>query len=150
MLRTTWEKTNNPYVSRFLATSDEQLRFLGRHFRVKLPVVRYVYIPRPKTSSRAKLPPVKAMLFFDGSEEELTKATELVLDFPGGGFTSMGPECHEERLRVWAKRTHKPILSIDYGKAPECEPAVRPNADIRSVPMGYRRRHRCLQDCDRF
>ncbi len=31
----------------------------------------------------------------------------------------MGPECHEERLRRWAKRTGKAVLSIDYGKAPE-------------------------------
>lgn len=33
----------------------------------------------------------------------------------------MGPDCHEERLRRWAKRTGKPVLAIDYGKAPECE-----------------------------
>lgn len=45
----------------------------------------------------------------------------MVVDFPGGGFIAMGPECHEERLRLWAKRTRKPVLSVDYGKAPECE-----------------------------
>jgi hypothetical protein len=33
----------------------------------------------------------------------------------------MSPEHHEERLRVWALRTGRPVLSIDYGKAPECE-----------------------------
>ena len=76
-------------------------------------------IPRPKTSSRAKLPPVKALLLFAGTEEELANVTEIIIDFPGGGFVAMGPECHEERLRTWAKRTHKPVLSIDYGKAPE-------------------------------
>ena len=32
----------------------------------------------------------------------------------------MTPEHHEERLRVWAIRTGRPVLSIDYGKAPEC------------------------------
>lgn len=42
------------------------------------------------------------------------------MDFPGGGFIAMGPDCHEERLRRWAKRTGKPVLGIDYGKAPEC------------------------------
>ena len=33
----------------------------------------------------------------------------------------MTPEHHEERLRMWAIRTGKPVLSVDYGKAPECE-----------------------------
>jgi acetyl esterase/lipase len=61
------------------------------------------------------------MLFFPGDEAALAKATQLVIDYPGGGFIAMGPECHEERLRIWAKRTGKPVLSIDYGKAPECE-----------------------------
>lgn len=61
------------------------------------------------------------MLFFSGSEEELASATELIIDFPGGGFIAMGPECHEERLRIWAKRTGKPVLGVDYGKAPECK-----------------------------
>lgn len=83
--------------------------------------MRHVTIPRPPKSSRAGLPPVKAMLFFNGTEEELAKATQLVVDYPGGGFIAMGPECHEERLRAWAKRTGKPVLGVDYGKAPECE-----------------------------
>ena len=33
----------------------------------------------------------------------------------------MTPEHHEERLCAWAEQTGKPVLSIDYGKAPECE-----------------------------
>jgi acetyl esterase/lipase len=61
------------------------------------------------------------MLFFCKTEEELKDCTELILDFPGGGFVAMGPEHHEERLRRWTKRTGKPVLAIDYGKAPECE-----------------------------
>jgi hypothetical protein len=31
----------------------------------------------------------------------------------------MTPQHHEERLRMWAVRTGKPVLAIDYGKAPE-------------------------------
>ena len=60
------------------------------------------------------------MLFFSGTEDQLAKSTQLVVDFPGGGFIAMGPECHEERLRRWAKRTGKPVLGVNYGKAPEC------------------------------
>ena len=33
----------------------------------------------------------------------------------------MTPEHHEERLCAWAEKTGKPVLSLDYGKAPECE-----------------------------
>jgi acetyl esterase/lipase len=65
------------------------------------------------------------MLFFARPEAELHTCTELILDFPGGGFIAMGPDCHEERLRRWAKRTGKPVLSVDYGKAPECEKKYR-------------------------
>jgi acetyl esterase/lipase len=78
-------------------------------------------IPRPSISSRSHLPPVPALLFFPRPEAELVDATELVLDFPGGGFIAMGPECHEERLRRWAIRLNRPVLSVEYGKAPECE-----------------------------
>ncbi|KIK91355.1 hypothetical protein PAXRUDRAFT_830917 [Paxillus rubicundulus Ve08.2h10] len=44
---------------------------------------------------------------------------DLILDFPGGGFVAMTPEHHEERLRTWATRTGKPVLAVEYGKAPE-------------------------------
>ncbi|WWC85387.1 uncharacterized protein L201_000250 [Kwoniella dendrophila CBS 6074] len=108
MLRVTWEKTMNPYV-----------RLLTTFHRPRLPIIRHLTIPRPPTSSRANLPPVKVMLFFDGSEVQLAMAQELIVDYPGGGFIAMGPECHEERLRIWAKRTGKPVLGVNYGKAPE-------------------------------
>lgn len=32
----------------------------------------------------------------------------------------MNPEHHEERLRMWAITSGRPVVSIDYGKAPEC------------------------------
>jgi acetyl esterase/lipase len=77
------------------------------------------------------------LLFFDGSEKQLASATELVVDFPGGGFIAMGPDCHEERLRSWAKRTGKPVLGIDYGKAPECESRLVANNDITLITDPY-------------
>lgn len=106
MLRTTWQKTLNPY-----------LRALTYFDRPRIPIVRKILLPRPKSSKHTK--PISAMLFFARPPEELAGCTELILDFPGGGFIAMGPDCHEERLRRWAKRTGKPVLSIDYGKAPE-------------------------------
>ena len=79
-------------------------------------------------------------MYYSGSETELAKATQLVVDFPGGGFVAMGPECHEERLRRWAKRTGKPVLGVNYGKAPECEAALERLAewaDSRADPYPW-------------
>ncbi|KAH9485132.1 Hormone-sensitive lipase [Psilocybe cubensis] len=104
MLRTTWEKTTNPYI-----------RLVTRLPRVG--VRRKILLPRPKSSSYDR--PITAYLYFGPAESELCKATELILDFPGGGFVAMSPEHHEERLRMWAVSTGRPILAIDYGKAPE-------------------------------
>ncbi|KAI0775696.1 Alpha/Beta hydrolase protein [Trametes elegans] len=104
MLRTTWEKTTNPY-----------LRMLSHHPRIS--VRRKVLLARPKDSTYRR--PMTAWLFFAPPADQLARATDLILDFPGGGFVSMTPEHHEERLRMWAIRTGKPVLSADYGKAPE-------------------------------
>lgn len=107
MLRATWNKTDNPY-----------LRIFTWFSRVSLPIRRKITLPRPTHTSCSQ--PIVAWLFFDGSEAELARSTELILDFPGGGFIAMGPTHHEERLSLWAKQLKRPILSIDYRKAPEC------------------------------
>ncbi|KAF8348323.1 Alpha/Beta hydrolase protein [Amanita rubescens] len=104
MLRATWEKTTNPYLRLFSHIPS-------------VPVRRKLSIPRPKSSSYAD--PTTAYLFFSLPENQLCNATELILDFPGGGFVAMTPEHHEERLAIWAQVTRRPVLSIDYGKAPE-------------------------------
>src|SRR4051794_9314514 len=96
---------------------NSQIRLISHLPRINIR--RKILLPRPSSSTYAR--PMTVYLFFAGSESELAKATELILDFPGGGFVAMTPEHHEERLRMWAKTTRRPVLSIDYGKAPECE-----------------------------
>lgn len=97
---------------------------------------RKVLLPRP-TSSKYKRP-ITAYLFFCLPENELSNATDLILDFPGGGFVAMSPEHHEERLRIWAANTGKPVLSVDYGKAPECtKTAVKINQAYITIPDPY-------------
>ncbi|KAF7315503.1 hypothetical protein MIND_00065600 [Mycena indigotica] len=78
---------------------------------------RKILFSRPSSSTYER--PITAYLFFALPEKQLGKATDLILDFPGGGFVAMSPEHHEERLRMWAISTGKPVLAIDYGKAPE-------------------------------
>ncbi|KAF9010525.1 Alpha/Beta hydrolase protein [Cyathus striatus] len=104
MLRTTWEKTTNPYIR------------LGVHLP-KISIRQKILLPRPKVSSYDR--PITAYFFFAPPRDQLALATELILDFPGGGFIAMTPEHHEERLRMWAVKTNRPVLSIEYGKAPE-------------------------------
>lgn len=65
--------------------------------------------------------PIAVHIYFAGPVMELHNSTDLIVDFPGGGFVAMTPEHHEERLRAWALRTGKPVLAVDYGKAPECD-----------------------------
>ncbi|KAJ6625455.1 hormone-sensitive lipase [Mycena sp. CBHHK59/15] len=105
MLRRCWEKTSNPYIRAFTHLPHVTIR-------------RKILLPRPSSSTYER--PITGILFFALPEKQLSKATDLVLDFPGGGFVAMSPEHHEERLRMWAITTGKPVLSIDYGKAPEC------------------------------
>ncbi|KAI9062923.1 alpha/beta-hydrolase [Trametes sanguinea] len=104
MLRTTWEKTTNPYLRKLSHLPHVSIR-------------RKILLARPKDSTSRR--PITTWLFFAPPPDQLSQATDLILDFPGGGFVSMTPEHHEERLRMWAIRTGKPVLSVDYAKAPE-------------------------------
>jgi len=85
----------------------------------RMTIRRIIQIPRPSSSTYTR--PITAHLFFAPHASKLAESTELILDIPGGGFVSMTPEHHEERLCAWAERTGRPVLSLDYGKAPECE-----------------------------
>ncbi|KAL1728818.1 Alpha/Beta hydrolase protein [Schizophyllum commune] len=104
MLRATWEKTSNPILQAFM------------HFP-RVSLFRKVLIQRPTGSQYTR--PITTYLFFAPPSAELADAVDLVLDFPGGGFVAMSPLHHQERLRLWAISTKRPVLSVDYGKAPE-------------------------------
>lgn len=100
-----------------ILTLVTQLRLVTIFPRVTIR--RKFFLPRPKDSAYNR--PITVWLFFAPPEHHLVRATDLILDFPGGGFISMTPEHHEERLRMWTAQTGKPVLSIEYGKAPECK-----------------------------
>jgi acetyl esterase/lipase len=101
------------------ALTDPQIRAVTYFERPRLPVARQILLPRPAGSKHRK--PITALLFWSHPERELESATDLILDIPGGGFVSIGPRYHEERLRRWALVSGRPVLAIDYGKAPECQ-----------------------------
>jgi acetyl esterase/lipase len=76
-------------------------------------------------------------LYFARPEEELKTQRELLLDFPGGGFICMSPLDHEERLRRWAIKTGRPVLAVDYHKAPECKSGKRSRAETNLFIVPY-------------
>jgi acetyl esterase/lipase len=106
-LRVTWHKTTNPYI-----------RAVTWFHRPRLPVAEAILIPRPSLGPHAKRP-IRAWLFYADSLRRLREEDELVIDFVGGGFVSMDPRHHEERLRQTAKELKRPVLAVDYCKAPE-------------------------------
>ncbi|CAO1617126.1 unnamed protein product [Sympodiomycopsis kandeliae] len=134
MLRYTWEKTTNPYI-----------RMATWFHRPSLPIARPILLPRPTIGAHSKRP-INAWLFYaGGKEDQLAKEEELYLDFPGGGFICMNPLHHEERLRQLAKETQRPILSVDYCKAPahpypfaiqECFDVYRVLVETRGKAIG--------------
>jgi acetyl esterase/lipase len=107
-LRVSWNKGTTPY-----------LKLIQSLFRP--PLMRYppraIRIPRPPHSDYKE--PVNGWLYFNGPLSELKNHTKLVLDVPGGGFVAMTPRAHDDKLFAWAGKTGLPVLSLDYGKAPE-------------------------------
>ncbi|KZV74437.1 alpha/beta-hydrolase [Peniophora sp. CONT] len=114
MLRATWNKTTNPIVSL-------KIRMVTQREFVAL--CRKILLARPANSPYSR--PLTLHLYYkpkhstDEPFVDLSREQDLILDFPGGGFIAMTPEHHDERLRRWAVKTGKPIISVDYGKAPE-------------------------------
>ncbi|KAI8319694.1 alpha/beta-hydrolase [Martensiomyces pterosporus] len=117
-LRVSWNKgVDNPLL-RFV-------RYLHSH---RLTVDRVVYIPQEQSDtesqgSRAesteRLLPARCHVYYAGDRNTFAKNRYVVLNYPGGGFVSMGPRCHSDYLSAWADRTGAIIVSVDYAKAPE-------------------------------
>lgn len=107
-MRVSWNKGTTPYIS-----------FLSKLVRPRL--MRYppraIRIPRPASSDYKE--PVNGWLYFDGPLTALKNHTNMVLDIPGGGYVAMDPRTNDDKLMAWAGKTGLPVLSLDYGKAPE-------------------------------
>ncbi|KAJ3989889.1 Alpha/Beta hydrolase protein [Lentinula detonsa] len=104
MLRYTWEKTSHPFLRIFTSGPSIAMR-------------RKILLPRPTSSTYRR--PITCYIYYAHTQEKLKECTDLILDFPGGGFVAMSPEHHEDRLKMWAHDTGKAVLAVDYGKAPE-------------------------------
>ncbi|KAJ2051900.1 hypothetical protein H4S04_001690 [Coemansia sp. S16] len=120
-LRTSWNKgVDNPL-----------LRFVRRLHSSRLTIHRIVELPQRepsegdecssggRLSEAADLEPAKCHILYAGDPATFASNRHIVLNYPGGGFVSMGPECHMDYLSAWAERTGAIVVSVDYAKAPE-------------------------------
>ncbi|USW48050.1 Putative alpha/beta hydrolase-3, lipase, GDXG serine active [Septoria linicola] len=111
-LRVSWNKPNTPVLKFFTSLMRPKLM---KH------EPRKIKIHRPRDSDYKE--PIDAWLYFNGSDTELRRQREIVLDIPGGGFVAMDPRCHDDKLMSWAGKLGCPVLALDYKKAPgECYP----------------------------
>ncbi|KAI9492342.1 Alpha/Beta hydrolase protein [Zychaea mexicana] len=106
-MRTSWEKVaNNPI-----------LRFFSRIQRPRVTIHKTMRIER--SGNNKNKPATEILLMYAGDVDTLEDQTTILLQFPGGGFVSMPPSCHEDALSAWAKQTQFPVVSVNYRKAPE-------------------------------
>ncbi|CAO3646911.1 unnamed protein product [Cunninghamella echinulata] len=106
-MRLSWEKgAANPILSG-----------LSSILRPKFTIRQIFQVERPDYHHH--LPPTEVYFFYAGHPDTLAQHNTIILQFPGGGFVSMPPPCHEDSIAAWAKQTGLPILSVNYKKAPE-------------------------------
>lgn len=107
-LRVSWNKGTTPYIKALT-------NFLHPNPNLYPPI--HIKLERPQESYYSD--PIEAVLYFEGTREELLNASEILLDYPGGGFVAMSPRHHDDKLFYWSRKLKIPILSVDYKKAPE-------------------------------
>ncbi|KAJ3350641.1 hypothetical protein HDU91_006220 [Kappamyces sp. JEL0680] len=113
VFRTSWDKAANP-ILRAITYADRGYLPIRRNIQIPRPI-----IPSPSSFSGPLPPTIEGRLYFHASKEEFADATELIFCVPGGGFVAMPPICHDDYTSQYARATRKPLVSINYGKAPE-------------------------------
>ncbi|OMJ29375.1 Hormone-sensitive lipase [Smittium culicis] len=63
--------------------------------------------------------PALCYVMYAHEKENYKKTKNIILNFPGGGFVSMSPPCHDDYLSEWAYQNDAVIVSVDYAKSPE-------------------------------
>ncbi|KAG0249846.1 hypothetical protein DFQ27_009760, partial [Actinomortierella ambigua] len=109
-MRASWEKNQHP-VLRFLQWLEEPRLGHVRHLTLRRSVAEF--------GDHADQQESKVWIYFAGTTQQLEDQECLILDIPGGGFVTMGPVHHSDYLKLWASKTGYPVVSLEYGKAPE-------------------------------
>ncbi|KAI8994631.1 Alpha/Beta hydrolase protein [Pilobolus umbonatus] len=106
-MRVSWEKVaQNPI-----------LNFFSKIRRPRLSIYEIIHVNRP--AYRSELPPTEVYCYYTENPSTFADHDTILLHFPGGGFVSMPPPCHEDALTNWAKDSRLPVFAVNYKKAPE-------------------------------
>lgn len=106
-MRNSWEKAaQNPILS-----------IISKLLRPRLTIRDTLLVTRPAYNQH--LPPIEIYRYYTSPKVTFEHHDTILLQFPGGGFVSMPPPCHEDSLSAWAKHTGFPVISVNYKKAPE-------------------------------
>lgn len=92
-LRNCLEKSTSPYLH-LLSTFDRGYLRIRRNITIPLPA-----IPSKSAFKSKKKSPIKARLYFYGTDAQLKESSSLIFHIPGGGFVAMKPEvcCFKNR-----------------------------------------------------
>ena len=106
-MRVSWEKMLNPYFKAIIKLGSPTLT-----------IAKEITISRPQNSAYGQTT-IKVWIYYAGTVESYKNTDRIILHFPGGGFVTMPPPCHEEYLSHLTKKTGIPIVCVNYAKAPE-------------------------------
>jgi hormone-sensitive lipase len=102
----------------FLTRGKKEIQ--NSYVKVKLMHARDLYIPKLN----------KGFSLFQCCTSKINATrNSLIIHIHGGGFVAMSSSSHENYLRKWTKALDVPIISIDYGLAPE-NPYPKPLDDV--------------------
>jgi hormone-sensitive lipase len=113
--------TGNNFQGEILEKSVKAER-KNNYVKIKLLSHNAFYIPRFKSNWNFNL-------FNCCANERNFTRNSLIIHVHGGGFVSMSSSSHENYLRKWCKELEIPVISIDYGLAPE-NPFPKPLDDV--------------------
>ncbi|KAL7752906.1 hypothetical protein RI367_001909 [Sorochytrium milnesiophthora] len=115
LMRMSWEKQKHPLFRAISCAGLPRLTYMYRQVLVPRHPSAYGYnVADPRTQH------ISCYLFYKGAASTYPHASQLLLQYPGGGFVCMDPACHEDYLTLWANMSPGTVvLSVDYGKAPE-------------------------------
>ncbi|KAL7748172.1 hypothetical protein RI367_006356 [Sorochytrium milnesiophthora] len=115
LMRMSWEKQKHPLFRAISRAGLPRLTYMYRQILVPRHPSAYGYnVADPRTQH------ISCYLFYKGAASTYPHASQLLLQYAGGGFVCMDPACHEDYLTLWANKSPGTVmLSVDYGKAPE-------------------------------
>ncbi|KAL7745912.1 hypothetical protein RI367_008776 [Sorochytrium milnesiophthora] len=107
LMRMSWEKQNTLLFRAISRAGLPRLTYMYRQILVPRHPSSYGYnVADPRTQH------ISCYLLYKGAASTYPHASQLLLQYPGGGFVCMDPACHEDYLTLVPRHRHS-------GKAPE-------------------------------